>query len=225
MVISQNKKIYPLKFIKYTYSVFYKLIYYYKGNFFKVKFKFVIFSGDVFLLDLCIGLYKFYLFCFYIIKKLFIFLFFLTLSQANAQWEYKVNNTEKTIEAIGGLQFKTQFQDTIILNLSKSRKLGLDFSIQGKYFKSGEKYYVLFEISDRKIKVLRSINERNRFRIFEVKDLISKEKYELEDFLKILKEGEECVLTIRSNTRVIQGYNQLTGSGTAINNILKSSIP
>ena len=130
--------------------------------------------------------------------KKIVFLFFLTLSQANAQWEYKVNNTEKTIEAIGGLEFKTQFQDTIILNLSKSRKLGLDFSIQGEYFKSGEKYYVLFEISDRKIKVLRSINERNRFRIFEVKDLISKERYELEDFLKILKKGEECVLTIRS---------------------------
>ena len=157
--------------------------------------------------------------------KKIVFLFFLTLSQANAQWEYKVNNTEKTIEAIGGLQFNTQFQDTIILNLSKSRKLGLDFSIQGEYFKSGEKYYVLFEISDRKIKVLRSINERNRFRIFEVKDLISKEKYELEDFLKILEKGDECVLTIRSNTRVIQGYNQLTGSGTAINNVLKSSIP
>jgi hypothetical protein len=158
------------------------------------------------------------------VKKI-VFLFFLILSQANAQWEYKVNNTEKTIEAIGGLQFNTQFQDTIILNLSKSRKLGLDFSIQGKYFKSEEEYYVLFEISDRKIKVLRSINERNRFRIFEVKDLISKEKYELEDFLKILKKGEECILTIRSNTRVIQGYNQLTGSGTAINNVLKSSIP
>ena len=157
--------------------------------------------------------------------KKIVFLFFLTLGQANAQWDYRVNNTEKTIEAIGGLQFNTQFQDTIILNLSKSRKLGLDFSIQGKYFKSEEEYYVLFEISDRKIKVLRSINERNRFRIFEVKDLISKEKYELEDFLKILKEGEECVLTIRSNTRVIQGYNQLTGSGTAINNVLKSSIP
>ena len=56
------------------------------------------------------------------VKKI-VFLFFLILSQANAQWEYKVNISEKTIEAIGDLQFNTQFQDTIILNLSKSRKL------------------------------------------------------------------------------------------------------
>lgn len=157
--------------------------------------------------------------------KKIIFLFFLTLSQANAQWEYKVNNTEKTIEAIGGLQFKTQFQDTIILNLSKSRKLGLDFSIQGKYFKSEEKYYVLFEISGRKIKVLRSIIENNNYRIFELKDLISNEKFELEDFLKILKRADECIITIRSNNRVIQGYNQLYGSATAINNVISGRRP
>tara|TARA_B110000444_G_C18618462_1_gene490998 strand:+ start:132 stop:608 length:477 start_codon:yes stop_codon:yes gene_type:complete len=158
------------------------------------------------------------------LKKIGI-IFFLTISQGYCQWEYNTNATEKSIEASGSIQFNIQLEDTMVLNLSKSRRLGLDFSIRSDFFKSGEEYYVLFEISDRKIKVLRSITEKNRFRIFEVKDLVSKEKYDLEDFLKILKRGEECVLTIRSSTQVIQGYNQLTGIGTAINNILKGRIP
>ena len=111
------------------------------------------------------------------------------------------------------------------MNLSNSRRLGLDFSIQGKYFKSEEKYYVLFEISGRKIKVLRSIIENNNYRIFELKDLISNEKFELEDFLKILKRADECFITIRSNNRVIQGYNQLYGSATAINNVISGKRP
>lgn len=153
------------------------------------------------------------------------FIFFLILHQVNAQWEYKVNASEKSIEATGKIQFNIKLKDTINFNLSKSRRLGLDFAIQGEYFKSEEEYYVLFEISDLKIKVLRSTTEKNRLRIFEVKDLISKEKYELEDFLNILKKGEYCVLTIRSRTRVIQGYNQLIGSGMAINSVLKASIP
>ena len=154
-----------------------------------------------------------------------VFLFFLILYQLNAQWEYKVNTIEKSIEAIGKIQFNIKLKDTINFNLSKSRRLGLDFAIQGKYFNSEEEYYVLFEISDLKIKVLRSITEKNRLRIFEFKDLISKEKYELEDFLNILKKGEYCVLTIRSSTRVIQGYNQLIGSGMAINSVLKGNYP
>ena len=147
------------------------------------------------------------------------------LGQVNAQGEYKVNSTEKSIEAIGKIKFNIQLKDGITLNLSKSRRLGLDFSIKGKYFKSEEEYYVLFDISDRKIKASNSIIEKNRFRIFEVKDLVSSEKYELEDFLNILKKGEKCILTIRSSNRVIQGYNQLTGSGMAINNVLKARIP
>ncbi len=153
------------------------------------------------------------------------FLFFLILGQLNAQWEYKVNNTKKSIEAIGKLEFNIQLQDTIVFNLSKSRALDIDFSIQGNYFKSEKEYYVLFEISERKIKVLHSIIENNNYRILEVVDLVNKEKYELEDFLKILKRGEECVLTIRSNDRVIQGYNQLNGSGMVINSVLNGKIP
>ena len=147
-------------------------------------------------------------------------IFLLIASQGFCQWEYNINDAKKSIEAIGKIEFNVRLQDTIAMKLSNSRRLGLDFSIQGKYFKSEEKYYVLFEISGRKIKVLRSIIENNNYRIFELKDLISNEKFELEDFLKILKRADECFITIRSNNRVIQGYNQLYGSATAINSVI-----
>ena len=152
-------------------------------------------------------------------------IFLLIVSQGFCQWEYNINDAKKSIEAIGKIKFNVQLQDSIAMNLSNSRRLGLDFSIQGKYFKSEEKYYVLFEISGRKIKVLRSIIENNNYRIFELKDLISNEKFELEDFLKILKRADECYITIRSNNRVIQGYNQLYGSTTAINNVISGIRP
>ena len=147
-------------------------------------------------------------------------IFLLIVSKGFCQWEYNINDAKKSIEAIGKIEFNVQLQDSITMNLSNSRRLGLDFSIQGKYFKSEEKYYVLFEISGRKIKVLHSIIENNNYRIFELKDLISNEKFELEDFLKILKRADECFITIRSNNRVIQGYNQLYGSATAINSVI-----
>ena len=152
-----------------------------------------------------------------------IFLFF--VSQGFGQWEYNINDAKKSIEAIGKIEFNVQLQDTIIMNLSNSRRLGLDFSIQGKYFKSEEKYYVLFEISGRKIKVLRSIIENNNYRIFELKDLASNEKFELVDFLRVLQSADECFITIRSNNRVIQGYNELYGSATAINNVISGRRP
>jgi hypothetical protein len=152
-------------------------------------------------------------------------IFLLVVSQGFGQWEYNMNDAKKSVEAIGKIKFNVQLQDTIIMNLSNSRRLGLDFSIQGKYFKSEEKYYVLFEISGRKIKVLRSIIENNNYRIFELKDLISNEKFELEDFLKILKRADECFITIRSNNRVIQGNNQLYGSATVINNVISGRRP
>jgi len=57
-------------------------------------------------------------------------------------------------------------------------------------------------------------------RILQLEDLVSNEKYEVEDFLKILKRGKDCTLTLRSEDRVIQGYNSLSGITLAINSIL-----
>ena len=141
-----------------------------------------------------------------------------------SQWEYRVNNSNKSIEAVGSVQFNFKIQDTITLSLSKSRKLGLDFSIQGNLFQRNQKYYVLLEIADRKIKVKNSLVLNKQLRILELEDLISNEKYEVEDFIKILKRGDACTLTIRADHQVIQGYNSRSGSVSAINSVLNGPI-
>jgi hypothetical protein len=103
--------------------------------------------------------------------------------------------------------------------------LGLDFALEGDYFKKSKKYYVLFEIDERKIKVLSSVIEKGKLRVSKFIDLVSREEYEVQDFLKTLKRGAECVLTINSGLSVIQGYNKLIGSENAINSVLRSNYP
>ncbi len=157
-------------------------------------------------------------------KNSFLF-FLLVLNQSVAQWEFKVNKEENEINAIGEFKFSVYPSDTIVLNLSKSRRLGIDFAIEGAYFKALEKYYILFEISDRKIKVLSSISEKGKLRILKLKDLVRREDYEILDFLKILKRGSECILTINSGSQVIQGINKLNGSAKAVNSVLTGNYP
>jgi hypothetical protein len=157
-------------------------------------------------------------------KKPLLFLL-LILNQGYAQWQFKINKNEKKINAIGEVKFSIYTPDTIVLNLSKSRKLGLDFALEGGYFKTTEKYYILFEISDRKIKALSSIREKGRLRILKFKDLINREEYNIEDFLKILKRGSKCILTISTSSRAIQGFNKLRGSTNAINSVLRGTYP
>ena len=87
-----------------------------------------------------------------------------------------------------------------------------------------DKNNLLLEIADRKIKVKRSLVLNKQLRILELEDLISNEKYEVQEFLKILKRGEACTLTIRAEHQVIQGYNSLSGSVSAINSVLNGPI-
>ena len=152
------------------------------------------------------------------------FILLLFVSKGVSQWEYRVNNSNKSIEAVGSVQFNFDIQDTITISLSKSRKLGLDFSLQANLFQRNQKYYVLLDIADRKIKVKRSLVLNKQLRILELEDLISNEKYEVQEFLKILKRGEACTLTIRAEHQVIQGYNSLSGSVSAINSVLNGTI-
>ena len=76
------------------------------------------------------------------------------------------------------------------------------------------------QISERKFKPSNSIIENESYRIFEMKDLVSSEKYEVEDFLKILKSGKSLTLTVRLNDRVIQGFNDLNESFSPINSVI-----
>ena len=152
-------------------------------------------------------------------KKIIALFLFLTIN-AHSQWEYTINSSKRISKAIGQIEFNYKKQDSLSLVLSNSRKLGLDLSLTGNIFDKNQKIYILFEISDRKFKPSNSSIENKNYRIFEMKDLVTSEKYELEDFLKILKLGKSLTLTIRLKDRVIQGFNDLNNSISPINSVI-----
>ena len=61
-------------------------------------------------------------------------------------------------------------------------KLGLDLSLKGNVFREEQEYYIYFSYPKENLN--NSTIENEKYRIFEMKDLITSEKYELEDFLK-----------------------------------------
>ena len=152
-------------------------------------------------------------------EKLIVLFLFLTIN-AHSQWEYTINSSKRISKAIGLIEFTYKKQDSLSIVLSNSRKLGLDLSLTGNIFQKDQEYYFLFEISERKFKPSNSIIENEKYRIFEMKDLITSEKYELEDFLKILKSGKSLNLTVRLKDRVIQGFNDLNSSFSPINSVI-----
>ena len=152
-------------------------------------------------------------------KKIIALFLFLTIN-AHSQWEYTINSSKRISKAIGQIEFTYKKQDTLSLVLSNSRKLGLDLSLKGNVFREEQEYYILFEISERKFKPSNSTIENEKYRIFEMKDLITSEKYELEDFLEILKSGNSLTLTVRLKDRVIQGFNDLNSSFSPINSVI-----
>lgn len=147
----------------------------------------------------------------------------LCLNLTYAQWDFRLNQSEKKLSAIGLFKFNMSEYDTISLNISKSRKLGIDLAIEGDFFNTSAHYFVLFEIDDRKIKIISSLKEKGKLRLLKLKDLKSKQEFEIIDFLKVLKRGSECILTISSGFKVIQGFNMLTGSEDSINRVLRGN--
>ena len=147
------------------------------------------------------------------------------LKNIYSQWEYVFNKSEKKIEAVGKVFYNETYKDSMILKLSKSSDLELSFSIEGDLFKEKEIYYVVLDISERKFKASKSKVEAGKYEIYEIKDMVNSERFELEDFLKIFKMGEYLVLTIRNNLKVIQGVNKLNGSSGAINRVIANRFP
>lgn len=147
------------------------------------------------------------------------------LNKIYSQWEYVFNKSEKKIEAVGKVFYNETYKDSMILKLSKSSDLELSFSIEGDLFKEKEIYYVVLDISERKFKASKSKVEAGKYEIYEIKDMVNSERFELEDFLKIFKMGEYLVLTIRNNLKVIQGVNKLNGSSGAINRVIANRFP
>ena len=142
-----------------------------------------------------------------------------------AQWDFTLNQSEKILSAIGVFKFNLSEYDTISLNLSKSRKLGIDLAIEGDFFNTSEHYFVLFEIDNRKIKMISSLKEKGKLRLLKLKDIKSKQEFEIIDFLKVIKGGSECILTISSGFKVILGFNKLIGSEDSINRVLLGNYP
>ena len=157
-------------------------------------------------------------------KNIIIFAAF-CLNTTYAQWDFTINQSEKKLSAIGVFKFNLSEFDTISLNLSKSRKLGIDLAIEGDFFNTAEHFFLLFEIDNIKIKMISSLKEKGKLRLLKFKDLKSREEYEILDFLKVIKRGSECVLTISSGFKVIQGFNKLIGSEDSINRVLKENYP
>lgn len=149
----------------------------------------------------------------------------LCLNTTYAQWNFTLNQSEKKLSAIGVFKFNVSEYDTISLNLSKSRKLEIDLSIEGDFFNTSEHYFVLFEIDDRKFKIISSLKEKGKLRLLKLKDLKSRQEFEILDFLKVIKRGSECILTINSGFKVIQGFNKLIGSEDSINRVLRGNYP
>lgn len=147
----------------------------------------------------------------------------LCLNLTYAQWDFRLNQSEKKLSAIGLFKFNMSEYDTILLNISKSRKLGIDLAIEGDFFNTSGHYFVLFEIDDRKIKIISSLKEKGKLRLLKLKDLKSRQEFEIIDFLKVLKRGSECILTISSGYKVIQGINMLIGSEDSINRVLRGN--
>lgn len=147
----------------------------------------------------------------------------LCLNLTYAQWDFRLNQSEKKLSAIGLFKFNMSEYDTILLNISKSRKLGIDLAIEGDFFNTSGHYFVLFEIDDRKIKIISSLKEKGKLRLLKLKDLKSRQEFEIIDFLKVLKRGSECILTISSGFKVIQGINMLIGSEDSINRVLRGN--
>ena len=147
----------------------------------------------------------------------------LCLNLTYAQWDFRLNQSEKKLSAIGLFKFNMSEHDSIALNISKSRKLGIDLAIEGDFFNTSGHYFVLFEIDDRKIKIISSLKEKGKLRLLKLKDLKSRQEFEIIDFLKVLKRGSECILTISSGFKVIQGINMLIGSEDSINRVLRGN--
>ena len=103
-------------------------------------------------------------------KRLIVIFIFFCLNLTYSQWDFTVNKSEKKINAIGVFKFNHTKYDSISLKLSKSIKLVIDLAIEGDFFNSSKNYFVLFEIDERKIKVISSLKEKGKLRILRLKE-------------------------------------------------------
>jgi len=144
----------------------------------------------------------------------FILIPFLTF----AQWNYGNLNNEIGTYASGNIDF-LGFDD-FEFKLIKAKNKDLVLSINSEYFIE-DYYYVVISVFNKHFRISElEILERN-FYIIELQDLAKNDKYTVTEFLKFLKSDDECIVTIKNNNKIIQGFSSLKESSLAINYVLR----
>ena len=137
-----------------------------------------------------------------------------------AQWNYGNTSKKRGVYANGKIEFR-EIND-FEFKLIKYRNLDIEFSINSGYFKKNSGYYyVVIRVLDKNFRVLESETMDGNYKILELKDIAKNDKYKVEDFLKILRKDISCIVTIKNNNKIIQGFSSLEGSPQAINYVLR----
>jgi hypothetical protein len=135
-----------------------------------------------------------------------------------AQWNYGNLNNEIGTYASGNIDF-LGFDD-FEFKLIKAKNKDLVLSINSEYFIE-DYYYVVISVFNKHFRISEfEIFERN-FYIIELLDLAKNDKYTVTEFLKFLKSDDECIVTIKNNNKIIQGFSSLKESSLAINYVLR----
>jgi len=139
---------------------------------------------------------------------------------AFSQWNYGNLNSEIGSYAAGNIDF-WGFDD-FEFKLIKSKNKDLILSINSDYFKEDYGYYyVIISVFNKHFRITEFETFNGKFNIVELKDLAKNDKYTATEFLKFLKSDYECIVTIKNDNKIIQGFSSLKESSLAINYILR----
>ena len=135
-----------------------------------------------------------------------------------AQWNYGNLNNEIGTYASGNIDF-LGFDD-FEFKLIKAKNKDLVLSINSEYFIE-DYYYVVISVFNKHFRISEFEILERKFNIIELQDLAKNDKYTVTEFLKFLKSDDECIVTIKNNNKIIQGFSSLKESSLAINYVLR----
>ena len=139
---------------------------------------------------------------------------------AFAQWNYGNLNNEIGTYAAGNIHF-WRF-DNFEFKLIKLKNKDLVLSINSDYFKEDYGYYyVIISVFDKHFRITEFETFNGKFNILELQDLVKNDKYTAIEFLKFLKSDDICIVTIKNDNKIIQGFSSLKESSLAINYVLR----
>ena len=119
----------------------------------------------------------------------------------------EIYNNIKELLIIGAKNRNHTFHTPVFSTINKNSKVNSRIVVLRKF--DQEKMILRFNTDSRSPKIL------------ELKDIAKNDKYKVEDFLKILRKDISCIVTIKNNNKIIQGFSSLEGSPEAINYVLR----